>query len=1154
VNDLPDPRFLALLQAHRLLDANTVAQLRATQAQWAAQGRAVSLFQLAAHHRLLQPHVLQGLLQTSVQGHAQPPVEPKPEEPPDRKPQPKAPTRRPVSSRLSAGRTSQRSKGVGSRASQRAQPPTRGSLIHLYVGTAVIGGLIAILGWRLLSPSPDSQGVAEQPSAQHQPEPAPANAQRPEAHSVEAVGEEQLAAPSVERPREEAPAPAEPPEPEQPPVPSDAAQEDASPTPAAKPPEQPVDLVTAAAINEARAYRLQAFAAIKRNDAQQVVDNLVRAVQILEARAPEAPFRAAVLRDLAHTLWSVGSAKDRDVAIGSLVQFATSSQNPEVVSEALYLGTSHPRHPRGIWLLEKLLEQCGEALSDLDRARANATLAYGLLHDRPRRARTCLERAKALLSEVPQDQAPQTWYRVLVVECEFFASIGFLDEALERYEASTKLGPARFGEADQVAPLADRLRYTQLLIDKGDLAVARPIVAECLAKLRERAVYEPGQVEAHAEALAQLARLDTLAGDHRRALKLRLEVCELLRSVRSPKLGSATIDAGQSAWLMGDVLQAIRVWAPAIRMFDVRYPNFELARLVTLQGHCIALNGNQKVGLKRLRLALDQVVRYSSQLVGALTPAERVRGGQAAVHTLNSWLFTTRGMQPTAPAYEGVLQVRGFMARATEVLRRSYRRDPALKERVERLAAADTDLLSLFFSRPPDPAQRAAWGRAMTKATERRDRLNRELTAQANPWTDGQGRLQAKLADVQAALRKGEVLVDYVRYFGHYAVFVVQREGDPQRIELGSVKPIEAATERFHELAAKFADPLRPPSPELGRAGAKLHALIWKPLVEAVGDAGFVYVVPDGPLATVPFAALPGKEPGRVLYQDHPLGFLAHPQDLLPWLDAPPPGKGALGMGGVDYDRAATKTPEGLLEVPEPRRITLHEAMYKAPAGMQFTPLQGTLPEARACLTYFAEATKQDEIYLLHGPFATEDHLRRYAPGRRLLHLSTHGFVRLDLMEALEDGARMDPLLFTGLALAGCNRTEGGGSDDGVLTAHEAAQLNLDGVELVILSACETARGSTLAGEAVIGLTSAFREAGATSVVSSLWSVSDQASVMLMERFYRLVLVEGFPPPVALQKSALALRAFEVEHEGKKIRPFAAPCYWAAFVSYGPFR
>ena len=88
----------------------------------------------------------------------------------------------------------------------------------------------------------------------------------------------------------------------------------------------------------------------------------------------------------------------------------------------------------------------------------------------------------------------------------------------------------------------------------------------------------------------------------------------------------------------------------------------------------------------------------------------------------------------------------------------------------------------------------------------------------------------------------------------------------------------------------------------------------------------------------------------------------------------------------------------------------------------------------------------------------------------------------------------------------------------------------------------------------MIGLTSAFREAGATTVVSSLWPVSDQGTALFMKRYYHRVLQAKAPPPRALQPPALDLRALGVEHEGKRVRPFAAPTYWAAFVSYRPFR
>ena len=160
-------------------------------------------------------------------------------------------------------------------------------------------------------------------------------------------------------------------------------------------------------------------------------------------------------------------------------------------------------------------------------------------------------------------------------------------------------------------------------------------------------------------------------------------------------------------------------------------------------------------------------------------------------------------------------------------------------------------------------------------------------------------------------------------------------------------------------------------------------------------------------------------------------------------------------------------------------------------------------------------------------------------------------------------------MLLRGLALAGANERKGGGDDDGILTAMEAQDLNLEGVELVVLSACDTARGDMpTAGEGVMGLVRGFRAAGARSVVASLWSVDDRATRRLMEGFYsRAFAKEGaLPPAVALRDAALALRDAEVEVvdprasllAGKEVkvkkRPFAAPRHWAAFLAYGPIR
>jgi CHAT domain-containing protein len=100
-------------------------------------------------------------------------------------------------------------------------------------------------------------------------------------------------------------------------------------------------------------------------------------------------------------------------------------------------------------------------------------------------------------------------------------------------------------------------------------------------------------------------------------------------------------------------------------------------------------------------------------------------------------------------------------------------------------------------------------------------------------------------------------------------------------------------------------------------------------------------------------------------------------------------------------------------------------------------------------------------------------------------------------------------------------------------------------VELVVLSACQTALGREFAGEGLVGLTRGFMYAGARRVVASLWQVDDLATAELMRRFYRGMLADGKPP-------AAALRAAQVEM--MKQPRWSRPFYWAGFTVQGDWR
>jgi CHAT domain-containing protein len=114
-----------------------------------------------------------------------------------------------------------------------------------------------------------------------------------------------------------------------------------------------------------------------------------------------------------------------------------------------------------------------------------------------------------------------------------------------------------------------------------------------------------------------------------------------------------------------------------------------------------------------------------------------------------------------------------------------------------------------------------------------------------------------------------------------------------------------------------------------------------------------------------------------------------------------------------------------------------------------------------------------------------------------------------------------------------------------VLTAYEAASLDLHGTELVVLSACDTGRGESKNGEGVFGLKRALQAAGAESVLMSQWAVPDQETQELMVLFYREWLA-GTEKHEALRHAQMLMRQRVQARYGKDI-----PYYWGAFVLVG---
>ncbi len=196
------------------------------------------------------------------------------------------------------------------------------------------------------------------------------------------------------------------------------------------------------------------------------------------------------------------------------------------------------------------------------------------------------------------------------------------------------------------------------------------------------------------------------------------------------------------------------------------------------------------------------------------------------------------------------------------------------------------------------------------------------------------------------------------------------------------------------------------------------------------------------------------------------------------------------------------------------------------------------------------------EVQVYTGAKALEEQVKKVL-SPRVLHIATHGFFAEDInLETQKTFMGIDskeavnnPMLRSGLAFAGAERTRTdtirealAGIDDGILTAEEVQYLDLNGTELVVLSACGTGLGEISDGEGVLGLQRAFRVAGAKSVLMSLWNVNDAATEELMKNFYKHWLEDGMNKHDALWQAKLDLR---------KNPKYDTPYYWGAFVLIG---
>jgi CHAT domain-containing protein len=482
--------------------------------------------------------------------------------------------------------------------------------------------------------------------------------------------------------------------------------------------------------------------------------------------------------------------------------------------------------------------------------------------------------------------------------------------------------------------------------------------------------------------------------------------------------------------------------------------------------------------------------------------------------------------------------------------------DPQLLERERQLAQAldvAADELMRLMSAEESPGALDAVREEVRDLSVRYDQVQAQIRSQSPQVAELR---QPRALDVERirsqVLDDETLLLEYALGETVSFLWVVSSDG-ATGFELPARQQIEQATHRVYELLTARIEMPGETLAESRRRVRAADAALWSeatalsetllgPVAGILGDKRLA-IVADGALQYLPFGMLPVPGTGEApvpLALEHEIVSLPSASTLAvlrrETAGRPTPGGTVAVLADPVFERDDPRLADGERpatsgEAASPENGagsgTLRQAGFLHDGRLYIPRLVGTRREAAAIVATAPDGSSLEAIgFAASRPLTVSSNLSNY----RIVHFATHGLVNTEtpglsaiMLSMFDDEGR--PI-------------------DGFLRLNDIYQLKLP-VDLVVLSACNTALGQELRGEGLVGIVRGFMYAGARRVVASLWKVDDDATGELMGRFYRQMLGEGLAPAAALRQAQI-----EMWQESD----FRSPFYWAAFVLQGEWR
>lgn len=626
-----------------------------------------------------------------------------------------------------------------------------------------------------------------------------------------------------------------------------------------------------------------------------------------------------------------------------------------------------------------------------------------------------------------------------------------------------------------------------------------------------------------------LARSANFIGEYDRAI-------EYLNLIGKPQFGEIT-DLYTEALVKALFAEAYI----GLQEFDQGYKYLsettEMVRNNVLENFLTMTEGERRNFWNSMMVIFRANVPYSAQLTGFQSRYNELAYDAALFST--SLLLQSEKTIDDVVAEEKDRKVKK-LAKELKIISTRY---DALAEKAKTAEIADADLV------------------ALRKEKEKAEKeLLKSLRAKLGNYNAG---LVTKWQQVRDALQPDEAAVEFVELTMNDTTRVYQALVLRPGFESPHMMLLPLASIVDYRDESRYSDSL-------------VYENLWKPLASELSGCRRVWFAPQGQLTAAAIESVPGVD-----------RITGHPDALFCRLTSTREivnrrrehGNGAVLFGGIDYGAGKDKLIEEQKNYPGAENRRSRSLFYESIDTRALTddralsadsvrdvmvgikPLPGTMREILALQPILKSSglLNKGGIIMRHDEKASEAAFKSYSgQHKRLLHIGTHGFYYTGTQTQFnryfrdanssertpeELAMERSGLLFAGAQGPLCRGVKlPEGVDDGVLTAAEISALDFSGLELTVLSACETALGK-ISADGVFGLQRGFKKAGAGAMLMSLWKVDDDATAHLMKEFYRHWLSgDSANKYSALEKAKASVRT-NPEH-----KEWANPEYWAAFI------